>query len=151
VRKCPVIMLLLVLGLVASNSMGIDLHITRAQFWAKNEGVEISADEWLAYVASDPELQLWPENGRYFVRWRGDSKYEEPWLDWFQGNIKAKWPDTALYRKMLKIASALRAQVQDDEGTVYRNETDWTFDPQASLRATAVPGTSPWWKRLFRK
>jgi hypothetical protein len=30
--------------------MGYDIHITRAEHWAENEGREISAEEWLAYV-----------------------------------------------------------------------------------------------------
>ncbi len=36
---------------------------------------------------------------------------------------------TALYKKMLKIAATLGAQVQDDDGTVYHKPGDWTFDP----------------------
>jgi len=109
--------------------MGVELHITRADLWADNEGKEITTDEWLAYVASDPELKPDTRNGQYFVLWLGRSAYEEPWLDWFQGNVSTKWPDTALYRKMLQIASALGAQVQDDDGTVYTRDTDWSFNP----------------------
>ena len=67
--------------------MGVELHITRAEFWASNENSQISADEWLAYVASDAELRLHPANGKYFVIWTGKSAYTEPWLDWFAGNI----------------------------------------------------------------
>jgi hypothetical protein len=110
--------------------MGVELHITRAEFWADNEGKEITADEWLSYVTSDPELKLDPRNGKHFALWLGKSAYEEPWFDWFQGNINTKWPDTALYRKMLKIAATLNAQVQDDDGTVYIKDTDWEFDPK---------------------
>jgi len=112
--------------------MGVELHITRAEFWADNETAAISPDEWLAYVATDPELALQPEFGRHFkghVIWTGPSKYEEPWLHWSQGNISTKWPDTALYRKMLRVASALHAHVQDDDGRAYTSEHDWSFDP----------------------
>lgn len=110
--------------------MGVELRITRAEFWAENEGCEITSDEWLSYVASDPELTLRPRNGKYFALWSGKSSYEEPWLDWFQGNINTKWPDTALYKKMLKVAEALGAQVQDDDGVIYSNATDWSFEPK---------------------
>lgn len=111
--------------------MGVELHITRAESWAENEKSPITGDEWLAYVASDPELKLDPRNGRYFTIWSGPSAYTEPWLDWFQGNISTKWPDTALYKKMLRIASALNAHVQDDDSTKYPQEADWEFEPPA--------------------
>ena len=110
--------------------MGVEFHITRAACWAENELRAISSDEWLAYVASDPELELDLANGEHFARWLGRSAYDEPWLDWFQGNISTKWPDTALYQKMLKIASALGAQVQDDNGKVYISDADWNFEPR---------------------
>ncbi len=113
--------------------MGVELYITRAVFWADNEGREITTEEWLSYVASDPELKLEPRNGEYFALWLGKSAYQEPWVDWFQGNVSTKWPDTSLFRKMLRIASALKAQVQDDDGTVYKNDTDWSFDPKERL------------------
>ncbi len=109
--------------------MGLEFYITRAASWSNNEGSEISPDEWLAHVASDPELKLDPRNGKYYALWLGESAYDEPWLNWFRGNVSTKWPDTALYRKMLSIALALGAHVQDDDGTVYTRNTDWSFDP----------------------
>ena len=114
--------------------MGVELHITCADFWADNDAAPITREEWLVYVATDPELALTPEVSRHFkghVVWTGPSKYEEPWLHWFQGNISTKWPDTALYRKMLRVARSLGAHVQDDEGTRYASEHDWSFDPTA--------------------
>lgn len=127
--------------------MGVELYISRADHWSENEGNEISAEEWLAHVESDPELQRCPENGEYFVRWSGQSKYEDPWLDWFSGNISTKWPDTALYRKMLQIAQRLRAKIQDGDGNLYVSEDDWEFDPTAPPSAVKKP--VPWWKRVF--
>jgi hypothetical protein len=109
--------------------MGVELYITRAEFWADHTGKEIKAKEWLEYVASDPELQLDTQHGKYFVRWMGKSKYDEPWLDWSRGNISTKWPDTALYQKMLKIAKALDAHIQDDDGNLYEKAADWEFEP----------------------
>jgi hypothetical protein len=129
--------------------MGVDLHITRAELWAENEDAQITSDEWLTYVESDPELQAWPENGKHFVRWSGASKHQEPWLDWFQGNIYTKWPDTALYQKMLRIAQALNARVQDDEGTNYVGLNDWTYEPTEHRERPPPPERATWWKKLF--
>ncbi|MGL5071030.1 MAG: hypothetical protein ACRC61_07125 [Aeromonas salmonicida] len=129
--------------------MGIELYITRANHWAENEGNEIGAEEWRTYVDTDPELQFFPENGDYFVRWNGQSKYEDPWLDWFGGNILTKWPDTALYRKMLQIAQHLNAKIQDDDGNLFISEDDWEFDPTAPPSAIKKP--LPWWKRILGK
>ena len=130
--------------------MGVDLHITRAEHWSENEHAQISSEEWLRYVESDPELHAWTENGKHFARWSGASKYEEPWLDWFQGNVYTKWPDTALYQKMLRIAESLNAKVQDDEGTNYFQPTGWTFDPTESRKhAPQQKPRSSWWKKFF--
>lgn len=64
--------------------------------------------------------------------WSGPSLYEEPWLDWIAGNIYTKWPDTYLYRKMLRIAKYLNAQVMDDDGVIYSDESHWEYDPSAN-------------------
>ena len=101
--------------------MGYDLHITRAEFYATNEGHEITADEWMRHVQSDPELRHHPEGGKHFVRWLGKSKYPDPWFDWFEGDIFTKNPDKAIVGKMLQIAKALGAQVQGDDGESYED------------------------------
>ncbi|VWD60209.1 hypothetical protein BLA50215_07248 [Burkholderia lata] len=124
--------------------MGVEFHITRADFWAENEDAAISAETWLAYVQADPELELRPECGAHHAQWSGPSAHDEPWLDWHAGNIMTKWPDTALYCKMLKIAADLEATVQDDNGTVYRLPTDWHFDPHE--RTTVPAQRRPWWR-----
>lgn len=96
--------------------MGVELHITRAEeFYFDNENTQITSEEWLSYVETDPELELCQNQGSYFTKWLGESAHEDPWLDWFDGNIHSKWPDTALYHKMLKIAKALNAKIQDDD------------------------------------
>ncbi|HEV3145846.1 MAG TPA: hypothetical protein VGZ47_18295 [Gemmataceae bacterium] len=109
--------------------MGLEFYITRAEFWADNKGHEITAEEWQTYLASDPELKPDARHGEFGVIWLGRSAYDDPWLNWFRGNVYTKWPDTALYRKMLRIARALGAQVQDDDGNVYTRDTGWNFEP----------------------
>jgi hypothetical protein len=111
--------------------MGVELHITRAESWTASEDSPITEDEWMAYVATDPELRIKTEFGKPMIIWLGESKYSEPWLQWKRGNVSTKWPDTALYRKMLKIAAALGARIVDDDDTTYTTETDWDFDPDA--------------------
>jgi hypothetical protein len=38
--------------------VGYDVHITRAGESSDSEATPITLDEWLAYVASDPEMRL---------------------------------------------------------------------------------------------
>ena len=114
--------------------MGAELHITRAEGWVEGEDSPITEDEWMAYVATDPELRVKLEFGKKKIYWLGQSKYPDPWLKWKRGNVSTKWPDTALYRKMLKIAAALGAKVHDDDDNIYSKETDWEYDPTTSKR-----------------
>jgi hypothetical protein len=103
--------------------MGYDVHITRAEFWADNEGHEITTAEWLEYVQRDPEL-LAPdaaerERVQFFVQWRGHSMYPDPWFGWHRGDIFTKNPDKPIMVKMLQIAKELGARVQGDDGEFY--------------------------------
>ena len=106
--------------------MGVELHITRAEFWAENESSQISCEEWVQLIESDSDLQLDTKNGKYYAVWSGDEKYDDHWLEWFQGNISTKWPRKSLYEKMLEIAITLDAKVQDDNGAVYPGEVSWS-------------------------
>ncbi|PPE74531.1 hypothetical protein C3942_07140 [Solimonas fluminis] len=109
--------------------MSVELCITRAEFGAGNDDDPSTLEEWLAQGASDTELRRLPDNGEGFVLWLGKSAHAKPGLDGDQGNVSTKWPDTALYRKMLRIAAALGARVQDDEGGVYLKDGGWAFEP----------------------
>ena len=106
--------------------MGYELHITRAEFWAENEGYEISAEEWLDLISKDPELKLDPQNGPHFAAWSppGDAT-EAGWLDWFEGNLASKYPGRLLFGKMLEVARKLGAKVQGDDGEIYTTLQDY--------------------------
>ncbi|MBC8952709.1 hypothetical protein [Xenorhabdus sp. PB62.4] len=104
--------------------MGWELHITRAECWASNEDCQISSAEWLELIAEDDELFIDEINGQFHARWTGKSIHEEPWLDWYDGNIYTKHPDTALYCKMLQIAEELNAKVVDDDDRLYLLPSD---------------------------
>jgi hypothetical protein len=116
--------------------MGYDVHITRAPCWSDDEPA-ITADEWLAYVALDPELQLAGYNGPYFALWAGKSKYPDPWFDWGHGQIHTKSPDPPLIQKAIEIAARLKASVQGDDGEVYlsdgRVQVDGVVDTSPSM------------------
>ncbi len=101
--------------------MGYELHITRRDFHADEDGPAISADEWLALVEADDKLELMPENGPYFVRFLGETShgYGMGRLDWANGCISTKNPDEQILAKMLHVAEALDAHVQGDDGEVY--------------------------------
>jgi hypothetical protein len=111
--------------------MGYDLHITRAKRWSDQEP-SISADEWLAYVDRDPELQL---NGKYFALWAGVSRQPDPWFDWSDGHVHTKNPDPAVIAKAIQIASRLGAAVQGDDGEVYL--------PEGKVQIDGVVDASP--------
>ena len=103
--------------------MGYDLHITRATDWTENIGVKIQADEWLALVQEDPDLNLDPSHGPYAVSWSGSK--EPGWFDWYDGNVFTTDPSRATVGKMLALAETLAGMVQGDEGEVYESTRDW--------------------------
>lgn len=101
--------------------MGYDLRITRAVDWTTNQGLEISAREWLAVVEADPELAADPNNGPFAARY-GDSR----WFDWYEGNIFTTDPDHATVHKMLGIARQLSGAIQGDDGEFYDSAHQWS-------------------------
>lgn len=124
--------------------MGVDLHITRAASWCYSEENPITISEWLSYIEQDNELELADLSGE--VIWRGKSKYTYPWLAWSEGQIYTKYPDSALYRKMLQIASSLDAHIEDDDGKHYLLPTDWEFDPSENTIEYREPHKPEKWK-----
>ena len=108
---------------ILSVPVGYDLHITRRKHWS-DEGDDISSDEWLAYVRGDPELRLRPEAGPYFAEWSSPEQDDGRWLDWREGHVYSKNPDSALIDKMVAVAEQLRATVQGDDGELYRGSSE---------------------------
>lgn len=133
--------------------MGYDLHITRKKYYFDENGELILESEWKQYVASDPELKFFPENGPLFVHWKGNSDHPEPWFDWYEGDITTKNPDPPVIEKMLTIAKALNAKVQGDDGEIYRSPTDTYHEEEDTAPAseTVNPTKTSWWKKLFGK
>ena len=48
--------------------MGYELHITRAAFWAENEGHRITQAEWLHLIEQDTELVIDGQNGPKVIK-----------------------------------------------------------------------------------
>jgi hypothetical protein len=101
--------------------MSYYVHITRKGLWFNRDGPVITADEWLSYVATDPQLKLIPGSKTHGVTVDIQSLRPEKVLDWYShsGCISKNKPDAAMLAKMLQIASALGAKVQGSQGEVY--------------------------------
>jgi ribonuclease HI len=125
--------------------MGYDFHITRREDWY-DKGDDISTDEWLSYVESDPELSIDETNGEYFANWKDDD-----WLDWRRGEIYTKNPRKKLVEKMIQIANRLSAKVQGDEGEVYTDTSQVSDDEEVELLLQRLSSArkQSWWRRIW--
>ena len=113
--------------------MGYEVYIERRNDWEDlDEMSNITLEEWLRYVETDPELEL--TNGYQdvifkewravpgFCRWKqkkDSSQEDQPWLDYGFGSISAKYPDPDTIRKLVAIAGVLNARVRGDDGEFY--------------------------------
>ena len=121
--------------------MGWEVHMTRADYWPGSDRRPITADEWLAAVAADPELRIDPANGPHFAVWSGPCSYPDGgWFDWADGCVSTKHPDQAILGKLLQLAAALGAVVQGDDGEVYSRAED--LPPDEAVAA----GQRSWWR-----
>lgn len=116
--------------------MSYNVYITRAEFWAENEGTEIPADEWQELVGADPELAIDEKGGPGFAVLMTAGDDQPAWLDWTEGNIYASYPGSALQRKMLQIAARLGARLQGDDGEIYTSISDFPAAVGPSAQAT---------------
>lgn len=115
--------------------MGYDVHITRAEDWTESQSNPIRLEEWLGYIASDPEMRLdgFAEaqvdddtlrvEGEGLAVWVAYSGHETngnmAWFDYHNGAVIVKGPDEEILSKMKRIAEALHANVIGDEGEFY--------------------------------
>ncbi|MER6308504.1 hypothetical protein [Streptomyces sp. NPDC001657] len=111
--------------------MGYDVHITRRTPWWKEEGEVITAQEWEAVVAADPELEMvhvartsprgqdavWEYRHKCLAQLATHPERDThgAWLDWREGRVVVKNPDEILLKKMREIAGVLGARVQGDD------------------------------------
>ncbi|MBY3201975.1 hypothetical protein [Rhizobium laguerreae] len=146
--------------------MGYDLHITRKINWF-DASPSITLDDWLEYVANDPEIQhrgfaetptadggvLRVEQTGMCV-WKeyspGENRENAAWLWWSGGNIVVKNPDQEIRRKMWLIAQSLEAEVHGEEGEYYGRDGESIVTPAKAILPPepSMPSDPkrPWWK-----
>ena len=144
--------------------MGYEVHITRKAEWLEQGGPEITIEEWKNYVVSDPEMRLdgFAEATIYdgntlrvespgLSVWTAYSKHEEAgnmaWFDHYKDRITIKNPDDEILIKMHKIASALEAKVQGDDGEIYdsNGQSNWQV-LRGNSESDSCTTKKPWWK-----
>ncbi len=131
--------------------MGYDLHVTRAGFWAENEGQSIGAEEWLKVVSEDPSLTLDAANGPCFAVLSDSDGDAKRWLDWRDGNVYSTNPDRRTLEKMLAVAKALGGRVQGDDGEHYEHVEDLPYDPPGGAPASRDPDELPAYMQQERR
>ena len=71
------------------------------------------------------------------TEWRGHSSGCAVWFSYFEGNVSVKNPDEETLEKMKRVAAALNANVQGDDGEQY------------DVMPKSASSSRPWWKRIF--
>jgi hypothetical protein len=139
--------------------VGYEVHITRAEDWSDSEKWPVPLEEWLAYVAHDPDMRLdgaaestTPDGAtlRYenegLSVWTAYSRHglngNMAWFDYREGRVVVKNPDDEILGKMVEIARDLDANVQGDDLERYD-------DPARVRDSATAPEQKPWWRRLF--
>jgi hypothetical protein len=99
--------------------LGYEVHITRAESWLDRESRPIELAEWVAYAEAALDLSRHGPNsaGEEAFRLRVDGT--ETWLAWRAGEIYSKNPPRPVRARMHRVARALDARVQGDEGELY--------------------------------
>jgi hypothetical protein len=102
--------------------MSIYVFVTRRADPLKPDGAEISREEWVKLVESDPDLSLEDPADRFaadktiYAVWK---TYPEGYPAWFGlsgGNIEVKGIDDALLGKLRMFANKLGARIVSEEG-----------------------------------
>jgi hypothetical protein len=126
--------------------MGYELHIHRADEWYHCDRQPITAEEWLAVVAGDPELRLDPVKDPSFALWSGPCRYPGgTWFNWLDGRVFTKNPDRATVAKMLELARRLGARVQGDHGEFYNRPEDMPSEEEFEAARSRFRHAAGWW------
>ncbi|MDX1577151.1 MAG: hypothetical protein R3266_01650 [Gemmatimonadota bacterium] len=102
--------------------MSQEVFITRAARPSEGSQVPIPEGLWRKLIEHDPDLVAPDEAYPSFVRWKAAPSAGEPWIDWADGNLFTRNADDALLRKLLELATVLRARVRGEDGDLYRLE-----------------------------
>ncbi len=143
-----------------------EIHITRKRNWRDDLGPAITLDDWLSYIASDPEMRVdgfsgmdAPEGKTVRIQrpglavWLTHSKHGDSGnavcFTHFRDRISVKSPDKETIGKMHRIAQALGAKVQGDDDKIYDAEGNPSVDLLRPKRAAApepADDKKSWWK-----
>ncbi|MHA6531430.1 hypothetical protein [Paenibacillus sp. BAC0078] len=108
--------------------MSYDVHITRADHWINSESKPISLAEAKVYFAATTGFEYTNElshqtpfgtmtiGGEFFICSDGDKKIP---FRYHEGRITVSGADDFAIGRMKKVAQALAAVVQGDEGELY--------------------------------
>jgi hypothetical protein len=110
---------LLLLLAASTATAGYDIHVTRKSFWADEVGPKITAEQWQAYVKTDPQVALDTANGPEDFMVSTPSESFPLWYSPQLGEIYTKNPSDAAILKLQDIAESLGAGVQGDDGESY--------------------------------
>ncbi|MDG9925641.1 MULTISPECIES: hypothetical protein [unclassified Pseudomonas] len=98
---------------------GYDLHITKKDFWADENGPCISREEWSNYVKTDRQVQRDNENSTDDFLVSLELEQFPVWYNPDLCEIYTKAPSKNAINKLIKISEALGARVQGDDGESY--------------------------------
>jgi len=94
--------------------MGYDVYITRRKQWSDTFGDEIGAEEWMALVDDDDELEPVADARGWVARSRSGTR-----IEWSDGNVAARDPEDDEVELLLLLAERLGARVQGEDGETY--------------------------------
>ena len=124
--------------------MSYELHITRRDVLDDSGSDNISIEEWLSHVDSDPELEPDLKDDKLpqyeHVIYSANPKR---WPIWYHSELRrihTKNPDGQTIGKLVEIVKVLDAKVQGDDGEYYEDDSGY---PVGYL----PPGNTskPWW------
>ena len=103
--------------------MSTYIYVTRRADPLDDDGSQITRDEWLQLIASDPDLTPEDPPDRFpgykdaiYAAWKNYPGGYPAWFVWFKGNIEIKGLDDDLLRKLRAFATALNARIVSEEG-----------------------------------
>ena len=116
--------LLLALLPLAVAHAGYDLHLTRRTHWADEAGPRLERSEWDALASVDPEIRRDPrgDGSSYHYRTQHCSEHAFWWSE-HDGELATTDPEQCGVAKLCRIAEALDASLQGDDGEFYCTPT----------------------------
>ena len=98
---------------------GYDLHITKKDFWADENGPCISREEWNNYVKTDSQIQRDDKNSTDDFLVSLELEQFPIWYNPDLCEIYTKNPSENAINKLIKISEVLGARVQGDDSESY--------------------------------